>query len=156
MLEIVLNEDIWFPAAAVIALTAVVVLITRGRQRRVAARTIAIAACNLFFGFSIGILGIGHLVAVTAKAVLGILPEGIRLWFAIPFGVALAGPAWWLTLQVGRLLTDEHVARKRALWLNAWLILVLASQGPAIVLAAPAVAGIILLLSTRAGRAATV
>ncbi len=24
----------------------------------------------------------------------------IHLWFAIPFGLALAGPAWWLTIEV--------------------------------------------------------
>lgn len=146
MLNILLNEDIWFPAAALIGLVATAVLIIQSRRRQVAGRAIAAAACSLFFGVLIGVLGIGHLFAVTTKASLGVLPAGINLWFAIPFGVALAGPAWWLTLQVRGLLRVDRVARKKALWLNAWLALVLASQGPAVVLAAPACAGIILLL----------
>lgn len=146
MLNILLNEDLWFPAAALIGLVATAVLIVKGWRRHVQGRVIAAAACSLFFGLLIGVLGIDHLFAVTTKALLGILPPGINLWFAIPFGVALAGPAWWLTLQVRSLLRADHVARKRALWLNAWLALVLASQGPAVVLAAPACAGIIHLL----------
>ena len=104
----------------------------------------------------IGILGIGHLFAVTTKTLLGILPPHIHLWFAIPFGFALTVPAWWLTMEVRGLVRENSVSVKRAKWLNGWLALVLASQGVAVVLAVPAGVDLLLLfLWTRARPDAT-
>jgi hypothetical protein len=146
MLNILLKDDNWFLPAALISLTAAVVLIIGARRRHVAGRATAAGASNLFFGVLIGILGSGHLFAVTTKSLLGILPRDIHLWLAIPFGMALAGPAWWLTLEVRGLVKADSVSRKRAIWLNAWLALVLASAGPAVVLASLACVDFLLLL----------
>ena len=149
MLEILLKDDNWFPAAAVISLIASAVVIIRARRRRAAAWTTATAACNLFFGLMIGILGIGHLFAVTTKTLLGILPPHIHLWFAIPFGFALTVPAWWLTIEAGHLLTRKASAIRNAMWLNASLAIVLASAGPSVALAVLAGVNMLLLLLSR-------
>lgn len=145
MLEILLKDDNWFLPTAGVSLVAAVVLVIVARRRHIAGRIAATGACNLFFGLMIGILGIGHLFAVTTKTLLGILPPHIHLWFAIPFGLTLAGPAWWLTMEVRGLVKENSVSVKRAKWLNGWLALVLASQGIAVVLAVPAGVDLLLL-----------
>lgn len=153
MLDVLLKDDNWFLPAAGVSLLAAVVLAIGARRRRVAGRIAATGACNLFFGLMLGILGTGHLFGVTTKVLLGILPPGIHLWFAIPFGFALAVPAWWLALEVRGLVRDDAVSTKRAIWLNAWLALVLASAGPAAVLASLAgVDAIFLTVGYRARR----
>ena len=155
MMDILLKEGTWFLVALLASLFSALVLIALERRRQVAKTPLAIGACNLFFGVLIGIAGIGHLFGVTTKAALGILPPNISLWFAIPFGFALAGPAWWLTFQTRGLVKEQSVSAKKATWLNVWLALVLASQGPAIVLAAPAGLNLLLLyLGARRRRAA--
>ncbi len=155
MIDILLKEETWLLFALGVSLFAAVVLIAVELRRQVARRTVATGACNLFFGVLIGIAGIGHLFGVTTKAVLGILPPNISLWFAIPFGFALAGPAWWLTFQTRGLVREHSISAKTATWLNVWLALVLASQGPAIALAAPAGLNLLLLyLSARRRRGA--
>lgn len=155
MLDIVLKDDNWFLPAVVISLIAALVLIVGARRRQVPGRPTATGACNLFFAALIGILGVGHLFAVTTKTALGILPPQIHLWFAIPFGLALAGPAWWLALEVRGLVSEESASRRRSIWLNAWLALVLASAGPAVVLASFAGVDLLLLLLTRKRPVAT-
>lgn len=150
MIDILLKEGTWFLLALVLSLFAAAVLIALEHPRQAPRRTVATGACNLFFGVLIGIAGIGHLFGVTTKAVLGILPPNISLWFAIPFGFALAGPAWWLTFQTRGLVREDSHSAKTATWLNVWLLLVLASQGPAIVLGTPAGLNLLLLyLSAR-------
>lgn len=149
MLDVLLKDDNWFLPAAAISLIAAIVLIMKVRRRQVAGRTAATGACNLFFGLLIGILGSGHLFAVTTKALLGILPAHIHIWFAILFGFALAGPGWWLAFEVG-VVREDFISARRAIWLNAWLALVLASAGPAVVLASFAGVDLSLLLWSRA------
>lgn len=91
---------------------------------------------ELFYGFVIGIMGFGHLLAVTIKTVLGTLPGSVNPWFAFPFGFALAIPAWWLVMSVGGLMRNEKPARLKAMALNVWLGIVLLV--PAWPLAVPA------------------
>lgn len=148
-MDILLKDDNWFLPAALISLIAAIVLIIRVRRRQVAGRPTVTGACNLFFAMLIGILGSGHLFAVTTKAVLGTLPPEIHLWFAIPFGFALAGPAWWLAFEVRGLVKEDSASTKKSMWLNAWLALVLASAGPAVVLASLAGVDLLLLFLTR-------
>lgn len=149
MLDVLLKDDNWFLPAAGVSLIATLILIVRARRRHISRGITATGACNLFFGLLIGILGSGHLFGVTTKAILGILPPGIHLWFAIPFGLALAGPAWWLALEVRGLLNDDVASAKKAVWLNVCLALVLASAGPAVVLATPAGVDLVLLMLRR-------
>lgn len=151
MLDILLKEENWFLAALVLGLVGAMALVTAERRRQITSWTLATSACNLFFGVFIGIAGLGHLFAVTTKIALGTLPPDIRLWFAIPFGFALAGPAWWLASETRGLVRGNMTSARTATWLNVWLALVLASQGPAVVLAAPA--GLDLLLLHRSARA---
>ncbi len=95
-----------------------------------------VCGLNLFYGFVIGIMGFGHLLAVTIKTVLGTLPGSVNSWFAFPFGFALAIPAWWLVMSVGGLMRNEKPARLKAMALNVWLGIVLLV--PAWPLAVPA------------------
>ena len=91
----------------------------------------------------IGIMGIGHLLAVMIKSVLGTLPSSTNLWFVYLFGLALVIPAWWLVASVEGLTKDVKSARHKAIGLNAWLGLVLlVPAGP---LAAPAALNVLLL-----------
>ena len=129
MLDLILKEDVWFAFATSVGLVAILALIAHQRQQQRSKWTIAAAALNLFFGLWIGIMGIGHLVAVTIKAVLGTLPANVHLWIAIPLGFALAVPGWWLTALVRGLLAGDQGCRHQAMWLNAWLAVVTAAAG---------------------------
>jgi hypothetical protein len=93
---------------------------------RNARRLLVIAAVlNLFFAVWITAMGTGHLLGVSAKALLGILPDDIRLWVAIPFGLMLVLPGALLVHQT-RKLTDENARHQRsAIWLNTCLTAVL-------------------------------
>ncbi len=145
MLDVFLNEDLWFPTATAVALIAVIALITRQWNLDIPKRTKVVCSLNLFYGFVIGIMGIGHVLAVTIKSVLGTLPSSTNLWFVYPLGFALVIPAWWLVASVGGLTRGDKSARHKAIGLNAWLGLVLlVPAGP---LAAPAAVNVLLLFS---------
>ena len=70
-LNVVLIEDLWFPMAAVIALIAVAGLILRYRSTGFSTTTKVACGMNLFYGVLIGIMGFGHLLAVTIKTIMG-------------------------------------------------------------------------------------
>ena len=90
-------------------------------------------------------MGVGHVLAVTIKSVLGTLPSSTSLWFVYPLGFALVIPACWLVASVGGLTRGKKSARHKAIGLNAWLGLVLlVPAGP---LAAPAAVNVLLLFS---------
>ena len=143
MLDVFLDEVLWFPMAIAAALIAVIALITKQWNLKIPKRTKVACSLNLFYGVAIGIMGIGHLLAVTSKSILGTLLPNTNLWFVIPLGFALVIPAWWLVATVGGLTRDEKSARHKAIGLNAWLGLVLlVLAGP---LAAPAAVNVLLL-----------
>ena len=104
MLEMLLDEENWFPV--VTPLTAFVAAASR---RRVPAMLIVVGALGVFFGLWIGMMGTGHLFAVTTKLVLGILPPRIDPWFAIPFGFFIAVPGWSLAWLGRRPLGRKNV-----------------------------------------------
>ena len=147
MLNLLLNEDLWFPAATTIAALAVAGLLFVKRGQPIAKATRVMSGLNLFYGFLIGIMGFGHLLGITIKTVLGTLPAGTSPWFVFPLGFALAIPAWWLVASVQGLTKNEKRARLTAVGLNVWLGLVLLL--PAGPLAAPAAINIVMLSRTR-------
>ena len=82
---------------------------------------------NLFYGCMIGTMALGHLSAVTVKAVQGTL-EG-SLWLLYPLGLALAGPAWWLAFRAGRYVNQQEQQSRRIVALNSWLGVYLVALG---------------------------
>ncbi len=146
-LNVVLIEDLWFPMAAVIALIAVAGLILRYRSTGISTTTKLACGMNLFYGVLIGIMGFGHLLAVTIKTIMSTLPATTGQWFVVPLGFALAIPAWWLVGSVKELSQNRRGVWHRAIALNACLgALLLPLAGP---LAAPAAANVILLVWKR-------
>ncbi len=134
ILDALLNDENWFPVVTPTSALVVLVFVAVARRRRVPARWIIAGALNLFFGLWIGSMGTGHLFAVTTKMILGILPPNIQPWVAIPFGFAMVVPGWWLTVRIRGLVRGDARTRKEAMWLNAWLVAVLAvPAGPLIV-----------------------
>jgi len=125
MLEVLLKDENWFPVVTPVTAFVAIAFLAIARRRRVPARWIIVGALNLFFGLWIGIMGTGHLFAVTTKLILGILPLNVNPWVVLPFGFAIAVPGWWLTAKIHRLVTGDTRTRKEAMWLNAWLAAVL-------------------------------
>lgn len=147
LLEVLLNEDLWFPSATVVALIAVTSLILRYRSRGISTTTMLACGLNLFYGVLIGIMGFGHLLGVTIKTMMGTLPVSTSLWFVFPLGFALFVPAWWLVGSVKELGKNRRGVWHRAIALNACLgAVLLPLAGP---LAAPAAANVILLVWKR-------
>ncbi len=126
MLDLLLSDDAWALFAGISGLVAVGCLVAMTRARPIPVGRLIASSLNLFYGVAIGILGTGHLVAVGTKTLLGTLPPNIRLWFALPFGFAVAVPVWCLVASVARLTEAAPTARRRAMGFNAWLAVVLA------------------------------
>ena len=120
MIDVLLNPSVWFPLAIAVA-TASVAASRRWLD--------AAAAMNRFYGCVVGVMALGHLLAITLKFVLGTLSPTTS-GFAIPLGFVLGVPAWWLAVRPG----DDRVA----LALNGWLAGALVALGTSAPLAAPA------------------
>lgn len=140
VVDVVLMEDAWFPAAALIALIAVAGLILRYRRKAIPKQVTVVCALNLFYGTLVGVLGVGHLLAVSITTAMG---TSTGRWFLFPLGFGIAVPGWLLLASVSGLRDQNRSAWKRAIFLNTWLAaLLLPLGGP---LAAPAaVNGIVL------------
>jgi hypothetical protein len=124
--ELVLAESHWLPAAMLLGvLAAGMFLAWRGRDLPLRARILA--AMNLFYGWMIGVMSIGHVAAVSVKAARGTL-EGSP-WFLYSLGVAVLVPSAWLALRAERFAREELRFRRRALSLNAWLGFALLALG---------------------------
>src|SRR5262245_12012613 len=108
MIELLLNPTVWFPAAILLAATAVVV--TWGRLD-------AAAAMHRFYGVVIGVMAPGHIVAISIKLALGTLPATTS-GFAIPLGFVLGIPAGWLALRPA----SGRTALAGDVWLAAWFV----------------------------------
>src|SRR5262245_46505011 len=113
------GEGNWLPLAMGVALIAVVVLVLRGRQADVPARRLILAAMNLFFGITIGIMAVGHTAAVTTKLAWGTLSGSVPLLYAI--GLAIGVPAWWLAAHSRTLIASRDAGAVRTTALNGWL-----------------------------------
>lgn len=126
LLQLLLDEEAWLVVATTSGLAGLLGLVVNQWRRHVLSWSTATSALNLFLALWIAIMGTGHLTAVTAKIILGTLPANVKLWIAIPFGLAIAVPGWWLMALVGGIAQNDHGARRRAMALNGWLALVLA------------------------------
>ena len=94
MLNPLLNGGYWFDVAITISVLGLVwPFFARGRQPIPQAVRVT-RGVVLFFGLCIGIMAVGHLVAVTIKAALGTLPSGSNLWRLFRIGFMFAIPAW--------------------------------------------------------------
>lgn len=119
ILDGVLEESKWLPASFAVCILVLVAWGLRRRRRNLPPAIEILCALNLCYGCLIGVMAIGHLLAVTIKISRGTLEGSPVLLY--PLGVALALPAWWLALQAGRATRAESVSRNRVLALNAGL-----------------------------------
>lgn len=127
LLELVVDESKWLPAAMGLALLAVAALLYRHRAAAVPLRRRVLAAMNLFFGVTIGIMAAGHLLAVSTKLSWRTLEGSPPLLYAI--GVALTVPAWWLAAHAWRLPAAVDERPRTTLGLDLWLIVTLLVMG---------------------------
>ena len=88
----------------------------RGTQT---SRARVLLAMNVFFGCVIGIMTIGHLLAVSVKFSEGTLQSSP--WFLYPLGIGLTVPAWWLALRSATYVRDEARFWRSLAWLNVGL-----------------------------------
>ena len=134
IIELLLRESAWLPVAMLSSFVAVGALAASQRRQNLTRRARVLSAMNLFYGCMIGVMGCGHLLAVTVKALQGTLGGG--LWWLLSLGFALALPAGWLALRAAR---GPQELGKRTVAVNAWLGVFLSALGPHnLPLAAPA------------------
>lgn len=122
----VLDESKWLFSAMLLSLTAVAVSFARGRFQGSSQRIQVLSAMNLFYGFMIGTMSLGHLLAVTVKLSQGTLKGSP--WFLYPLGLVLTIPAWWLAFRAECYSKDERYS-KRTVALNSWLAVALVALG---------------------------
>ena len=125
--ELVLDESKWLFTAMVLAILSVTALALRQRRHGLPGRVRILWAMGLFYGCMIGILGAGHLLAVTVKVFQGTLHGSP--WLLYPLGLVLAIPAWWLVCRVGRFAREPERWGRTALALHAWLVVCLLGLG---------------------------
>ncbi len=124
---LVLDESKWLAAAMLVALLAAAAwLRPRWRDRRLDRRAI-LGAMNRFYGCMIGVMGLGHLLAVALAGFRGTLRGSP--WVLVPLGLALAVPAWLLFAGVDRLAAGEERWSRRTVALDAWLGIFLLALG---------------------------
>lgn len=139
LIEIVLDEGKWLTSAMVLS-AVVVALCARGwRRRGQPARVEILAAMNRFYGCMIGVMGTGHLLAVSIKLAQGTLEPSPLLM--LPLGLGLAIPAWWLLSTAGTVAAGPK--ERTTVALNGWLGVFVLAVGPHnFPLAAPALLNI--------------
>lgn len=144
---VILTESNWMPAAMTVAFVAVAVRL-RADGHAVSGRLRVLRALTLVYGVMIGIMGTGHLLAVSIKAAQGTL-QGSP-WFLYTLGLSLAVPAWWLVAEAHGDKLDEPRGLRRTVGLNGWLSVALMVIGPHNwPIAAPAVLNIAYRVQTR-------
>jgi hypothetical protein len=127
IVALVLDESKWLSTSMLLSIIAALVLAVRQRGQSLSPRFKIIGAMNLFYGYMIGLMSFGHLLAVTVKVFQGTL-EG-SLWILYPLGLALVIPAWWLVFDAGRIASFEQRWQGKLVALNAWLGLCLLALG---------------------------
>jgi hypothetical protein len=146
-LDLVLDESKWFTAAMVASLASVLGWLRKAGERGWG-RLVILGALNRSYGCMIGVMGLGHCLAVSVAGLRGTL-EGSP-WLLLPLGLALAIPAWMLHSGAARLAAGEARWSRRSLALNSWLALSLVALGPHnLPLAAPACLNVAYQLHTR-------
>jgi len=127
ILELVLDESKWLPAAMLASMVAAGAWIRRARRVRGLERDVILGAMNLYYGCMIGVMGGGHLLAVTVAGFRGTLQGSPFVLY--PLGLALAVPAWLLFGGVARPVAGEGRSARGAAALNAWLGISLLALG---------------------------
>ena len=131
-LAVILDESKWLTVAMASALLAVAVMLYR--HRHTAGRDRVLGAMTLLFATTIGVMALGHLLAVTVRLASGTLTSNVAVVYGI--GIALAAPSWWLVFHALRAFERLHT--RTTLRLNGWLAISLLALGlPNIPLAAP-------------------
>ena len=125
--ELILTEQYWMPAAMAVAFIAVAARV-RADRHTASTRLRSFRALTLFYGVMIGIMGSGHLIAVSLKAAQGTL-QGSP-WFLYTLGLSLAVPAWWLAAEALRAGLEDPHSLRRTVGINTWLGLGLMVFGP--------------------------
>jgi hypothetical protein len=125
ILELVRDESKWLPAAMLAAFLSAWAWI-RAREHGLE-RAVILGAMNRFYGCMLGVMGLGHLLAITAAGQQGELRGSP--WVLYPIGLAIAVPAWLLHLGVARLAAGEARWSRRTVALNALLGLTLVAFG---------------------------
>ena len=110
------GEGNWLPVAMAIAAT--VVLIVWLRHAQLSQRDRLQEAMNLFVGVTLMVMGIGHLLAVTAKLSQGTLNGAPALLYLI--GIAILVPSTMIVLNANR---------AAAPMLNGWMAATLVVLG---------------------------
>jgi hypothetical protein len=100
MIDILLDPSPWFRAAFIVALGAALAL-AHNRSRLPTTRGFVMAAMNRTYGCLIGVVALGHVVALAIKMGAGTLSPSTSA-FAIPLGFAFGVPAWWLAIAARR------------------------------------------------------
>ncbi len=153
MLDLFLKDRTWLYMATPAALIGAAAVVAHARRRRLGRLTACLGAVHLFWALWIGIMGAGHIFAVTTMTLLGSLPASANPWFAIPYGFAISLPGWWLVRVTGGLLGHQRGARITAIALNTWLgLAVVLPAGP--VVALPAAVLVLVAFTSKAARPA--
>ena len=127
VLGLVLDESKWPATSMIVASLVLAVRVRAQRRRGLGLRFDILWAMNAFYGWMIGIMAFGHLLAVGIEAVQGTLEGSLPL--LVLLGVALGVPSWWLALRAGSLVAEEGPGRRRLLALNVWLVACLLAVG---------------------------
>ena len=125
--EIILTEGNWMPAAMAVAFIAVAARLWADRHTA-STKLRSFRALTLFYGVMIGIMGSGHLIAVSLKAAQDTL-QGSP-WFLYTLGLSLAVPAWWLAAEALNAGLEDPRRLRRTVGLSGWLGLALMAIGP--------------------------
>jgi len=123
---LIVSESKWLPVAMSFALVSIAVLLARQRGSHLPDNRIVMAAMNLFAGVMLATMGVGHMLAVTTKLLLGTLAGSPLLLY--PIGVAVLVPSWLVIAHTRAILGNDDAGRKTTV-LNAWLAVTLMALG---------------------------
>jgi hypothetical protein len=122
MLALVVDEAKWLPLAMAIAAVAVGMLVAR---RPTGERVhLLMAGMNLFAGVMLGVMGTGHVLAVTTKLLQGTLEGSPAVLY--PIGVAVLVPSSLMVAHTRAILADGGA---RTMLFNGWMAVTLAALG---------------------------
>lgn len=142
LLDAILTESRWLAVAMGAAGLGVGLSLRRAWGTNLD-RGSVLSAMHLFYGSMIGIMGLGHLVAVSLELALGHALRTTPL-VLYPIGLVLALPAGALALRGWRFRGRSDPSPRRAMALNGFLGLALLALGPHNApLAAPALLNIL-------------
>ena len=145
---LIVNEGNWLPFSMLVALISIAVMFYGRRQAELSTRVRMIVAMNLFFGITIAVMAIGHLMAIFVKHAAGTLRAGLPLLIAI--GIALSIPAWGLVLHSAKVFFEARERMRGTIVYNGWLLITLVALGISnLPLAAPALFNIAYSLHSR-------